>query len=210
MSLKTTIDKVLSIFKSLPKTSQKGIFPSNRKSTTFGKCWHQKMVPVCWIGSFKTHFSPSESCRFRMSRSEFSNSNTLIGMGTRNCWHIRTGIQFKPPHTTFQHIFMCFRWPLSLFSPSLPSAFISSTHPGMILIFFTNYQIGFSFLPIPNQIHNLVLIHTTSRRSQDCIFPDPAMTEWSNVSRGTRIDCSKSTWPSTSSSWFTNILKSNF
>ena len=99
---------------------------------------------------------------------------------------------------------------MSLFSPSLPSAFTSSTHPGMILTFLTNYQIGFSFSLVPNQIHNLVLIHTTSRRSQDCIFPDPAMTEWSNVSRGTRIDCSKSTWPSTSSSWFTNLSKSNF
>ena len=122
--------------------------------------------------------------------------------------NVSTGIQ--TPNTTFQHILMCFRWPLSLFSPSLPSAFTSSTHPGMILIFWLINKLGFSFLPIPNQIHNLVLIHTTSRRSQDCIFPDPAMTEWSNVSRGTRIDCSKSTWPSTSSSWFTNLLKSNF
>ena len=199
MSLKTTIDKVLSIFKSLPKTSQKGIFPSNRKSTTFWKCWQQKMVSVWWIGSFKTNFSPSEICRFRVSRNEFSNSNTLIGLGRRNCRHISTGIQ--TPHITFQHIFMCFRWPLSLFSPSLPSAFTSSTHPGIISIFLTRIF----FLT-----HNLVLNHTTSRQSQDCIFPDPAMTEWSNVSRGTRIDCSKSTWPSTSSSWFTNLSKSNF
>ena len=30
------------------------------------------------------------------------------------------------------------------------------------------------------------------------------------MSRGTRTDCSKSTWPSTSSSWFTNLSKSNF
>ena len=105
MSLKTTIDKVLSIFKSLPKTSQKGIFPSNRKSTTFWKCWHQKMVPVCWIGSFKTHFSPSESCRFRVSRSEFSNSNTLIGLGRRNCRHISTGIQ-TPPYNISTYIYV--------------------------------------------------------------------------------------------------------
>ena len=105
MSLKTTIDKVLSIFKSLPKTSQKGIFPSNRKSTTFGKCWQLKMVSVCRIGSFKTHFLPSEICRFLVSRNEFSNSNTLIGLGRRNCRHISTGIQ-TPPYNISTYIYV--------------------------------------------------------------------------------------------------------
>ena len=67
-----------------------------------------------------------------------------IGLGRRNCRHISTGIQ--TPHTTFQHIFMCFRWPLSLFSPFLPSAFTSSTHLGILLLIINT---DFLFYPFP-------------------------------------------------------------
>ena len=160
--------------------------------------WEMLATKNClgfWTREFENSFLAFGKLSF--SRSEFQIQIPLLAqLSTHQYWYSAPP---SPPHPQNISTYIYVLQVTLVFILSISSL-------GIYFINTSRYFLFYSF-PIKSIISFSSIRHPAT---QDCIFPDPAMTEWSNVSRGTRIDCSKSTWPSTSSSWFTNLLKSNF